>query len=46
MLVHCNELTPGLREQLPPTDSRLREDVRALEACKAEQVTRQLLSHA
>ncbi|CAI5470251.1 unnamed protein product [Closterium sp. Yama58-4] len=29
--ITLNELTPGLKELLPPTDSRLREDQRALE---------------
>ena len=38
LLIHCNELTPGLLEKLPPTDSRRRDDIRALEACKADQV--------
>jgi len=38
LLIHCNEMTPGLREKLPPTDSRWRADIRALEQCKADQV--------
>ncbi|CAI5971129.1 unnamed protein product [Closterium sp. NIES-65] len=29
--ITLNEMTPGLKEHLPPTDSRLREDQRALE---------------
>ena len=38
LLIHCNDITPGLLEKLPPTDSRRRADIRALEACKADQV--------
>ncbi|KAK9839445.1 hypothetical protein WJX81_002493 [Elliptochloris bilobata] len=37
LLIHCNDVTPGLLERLPPTDSRRRADIRALEACKADQ---------
>ena len=30
-VIHAAEMTPGLREKLPPTDSRLRHDLRLLE---------------
>ena len=33
-----NELTPGLEERLPPTDSRLRPDQHALEEGVFDQV--------
>lgn len=37
-VVHAIELTPGLRERLPPTDSRLRRDLAALERARYDEV--------
>ena len=37
-VVRATEMTPGLRERLPPTDSRLRADLQALERARYEEV--------
>jgi hypothetical protein len=39
-------MTPDLREKLPPTDSRWRVDIRALEQCKGDQVCAQEGGHS
>ena len=36
--IYLNEMTPGLKERLPPTDSRLRPDQHALEEGVFDQV--------
>ena len=36
--IYLNEMTPGLQQRLPPTDSRLRPDQHALEEGIFDQV--------
>ena len=37
-VVRATEMTPGLRERLPPTDSRLRRDLQLLERARYGEV--------
>ena len=37
-VIQATEMTPGLRERLPPTDSRLRRDLQFLERARYEEV--------